>query len=463
MLLDGLVANPTVPFRSLPLMTVEDRQQLLVDFNDTRVSLATDTCIHHLFEAQVECSPDAVALDFEGSTLTYRQLNARSNQLAHQLRALGVVPESRVALCVERSLEMVVGLLGILKAGGAYVPLDPSYPADRLRFMLEDSSARVLLTQRPLLESLSSVLSAGPASHVLCLDSAEELLSLPDSNPTPLASPSNLAYVIYTSGSTGRPKGAMNAHHAVCNRLLWMRSLVPDASSERVLQKTPFSFDVSVWEFFWPLSSGARLVLARPGGHREPAYLRNLISTRALTTVHFVPSMLQAFLDDTDDFSACASVRRICCSGEALPPSLRDRCLALLPFAQLHNLYGPTEAAVEVTHWHCLPGDSRRLVPIGFPIANTRMYVLDALMQPQPVGVPGELFIAGVQVARGYLDRPALTAEKFIPDPFSDSPGARLYRTGDLARFLSDGSIDFLGRLDFQVKIRGFRIELGRD
>ncbi|WP_164019479.1 non-ribosomal peptide synthase/polyketide synthase, partial [Pyxidicoccus trucidator] len=456
-LLEGVLSEPEQRIAELPLLTNAERQQVLVEWNDTRAPLGADTCIHHLFEAQVRRAPDAPALGFEGSWLSYRELDARSNQLAHHLRSLGVGPEVRVGLCAERSLELVVGLFAILKAGGAYVPLDPSYPRQRLEWMLEDARPAVILAQPALLARLPEA----PAAFVVPLALEDEALrGLPTHAPASLSTPDSLAYVIFTSGSTGRPKGAMNAHRAVCNRLLWIQHADGLGPQDIVLQKTPYSFDVSVWEFFWPLTSGARLVLARPGGHQEPDYLVRLISEQRVTITHFVPSMLQHFLEQPG-LEKCSSLRRVMCSGEALSPELAQRCLQRLPSAQLHNLYGPTEAAVEVTAFHCLPQHGRRAIPIGRPIANTVIRLLDAHLRPVPAGVPGELFIGGIQVGRGYLARPELTAERFIPDPFASEPGARLYRTGDKARWLPDGNIEYLGRLDFQVKVRGLRIELG--
>ncbi|WP_415835650.1 amino acid adenylation domain-containing protein, partial [Corallococcus soli] len=456
-LLEAAVTAPDTRLSALPLLTEAERQQVLVKWNDTRAPLPADTCIHHLFEAQVQRTPDAPALGFEGASLSYRELDARSNQLAHHLRTLGVGPEVRVGLCAERSLELVVGLFAILKAGGAYVPLDPSYPRERLEWMLEDSRPAVLLAQPALLTRLPE--SAGATVVPLRLDD-EALRALPTHAPVSLSSPDTLAYVIFTSGSTGRPKGAMNAHSAVCNRLLWMQQAYALSSQDVVLQKTPYSFDVSVWEFFWPLMVGARLVIARPGGHQEPDYLARLICEQRVTTAHFVPSMLQHFLE-LPGLEQCASLRRVVCSGEALSPELAQRCLQRLPSAQLHNLYGPTEAAVDVTAFHVTPNHGLRSLPIGRPIANTVIRILDAHLRPVPTGVPGELFIGGVQVGRGYLSRPHLTAERFIPDAFASEAGARLYRTGDKARWLADGNIEYLGRLDFQVKVRGLRIELG--
>ena len=455
-LLDAGVRDPEQRVLDLALMPPEERHRILVEWNDTRRPRAEGDALHRLIEVQVDRTPDAVAVSFEGEALTYRELDRRANQLARYLRARGVGSDVLVALCSERSLEMVVGLLGILKAGGAYVPLDPEYPRERLEYMLADAAAPVLLTQA----RIAAGLPYGGAA-VVCLDSEWDEVAREDSERLDVAvEGSGLAYVIYTSGSTGRPKGAMNTHAAVCNRLLWMQEAYGLDASDRVLQKTPFSFDVSVWEFFWPLITGARLVMARPGGHREPAYLTGVIERERITTLHFVPSMLRPFLEEPGLVESCTSLRRVFCSGEALPPDLRDRFFSCVG-AELHNLYGPTEAAVDVTAWACLREDTRPLVPIGRPIANARMYVLDARLRPVPTGVSGELYIGGDPLARGYWQRPELTAERFIPDAFAPAAGARMYRTGDKARFLADGSLEYLGRLDDQVKVRGFRIELG--
>ncbi|MFL5351286.1 amino acid adenylation domain-containing protein, partial [Archangium sp.] len=455
--LEAAVAQPETPLSELPLLTRAEKHQLLTGFNGPRADYPRDVCLHQLIQAQVERTPDALALTFEGQSLTYRELDSRANQLAWHLRSLGVGPESRVGLCLERSPEMVVALLATLKAGGAYVPLDPAYPQERLGWMLEDASPTVLLVQERLLSRLPA-----QGAHVVCLDSGwDEIASRPSHTP-PLQSTANgLAYIIFTSGSTGRPKGAMNEHHPVVNRLLWMQEEYKLEARDVVLQKTPFSFDVSVWEFFWPLMQGARLVLAKPGGHQDPNYLANLIAQERVTTLHFVPSMLKVFLEEPNLEQRCVSLRRVVCSGEALPVEFQDQCLQRLPHAELHNLYGPTEAAVDVTYYACKPGQSLRSVPIGRPVANTQIHILDARLQPVPVGVHGELYIGGVQVGRGYRARPHLTAERFIPDPFSSTPGARMYRTGDVARWLPDGNIEYMGRADFQVKIRGLRIELG--
>ena len=452
-LLEAAVSDPDRRISDLPLLTAAERTQVLVEWNATERSYP-ETTIHRLIEEQVRRTPDAVALAFEDRTMSYGELNRRANQLARHLRGLGVGPNTLVGLCIERSFEMVVGLLGILKSGGAYVPVDPGYPPDRQSYMIEDSRALVLLTQASLAEGLS-----GSGARVVVLDAGwEEIGRHPDGDLEGGSGPGDLAYVIYTSGSTGKPKGAMNEHRAVCNRLLWMQDTYGLMTPDRVLQKTPFSFDVSVWEFFWPLMTGARLVIARPEGHKDPSYLVQRIREEGITTLHFVPSMLRVFLE-AEGVEECSSVKRVICSGEALPYELQERFFDRLAVAELHNLYGPTEAAVDVTYWPCERRSARKIVPIGRPVANTQMYVLDAGMNPVPVGIPGELYIGGVQVGRGYWGRPELTAERFIPDPFV--PGGRLYKTGDLARWLPDGVIEYLGRNDFQVKVRGLRIELG--
>ncbi|SDE77108.1 amino acid adenylation domain-containing protein [Myxococcus virescens] len=456
-LLEAVVRDPQTRIQALPMLPDDEQQQVLKGFQGREMAPASEVTIHALMEAQVARTPDAVAVAFESERLTYRELDAKANQVAHHLRGLGVAPESLVGVCLERSVDMVVALLGVLKAGAAYVPVDPAYPKERLGWMLEDTGASVLLTH----EKWKSVLPPS-AARVVCLDSAAgEVAKQPVTKPAVQVGPESLAYVIFTSGSTGRPKGAMNAHGGVVNRLKWMQEEYGLGGTDVVLQKTPFSFDVSVWEFFWPLLAGAKLVVARPGGHQEPAYLVKLMKAEGVTTVHFVPSMLRAFVEEPG-LEGLGSLRRVVCSGEALSAELVKKAYARLPApVGVHNLYGPTEAAVDVTYWPCPRGEDFHRVPIGRPVANTVLYVLDTHGQPAPVGIPGELHIGGVQVGRGYWQRPQLTAERFIPDAFSGIPGARLYRTGDVARWLPDGTLEYLGRADFQVKLRGFRIELG--
>ncbi|MBE9178535.1 amino acid adenylation domain-containing protein [Oculatella sp. LEGE 06141] len=470
-LLESIVANPQQRLSDLSLLTPEEYHQLVVAWNQTTREYDDNSCIHHLIEAQVKQTPDAIALTFENQQLTYRELNHRANQLAHYLQAQGLQPDTLVGLCLERSLEMVIGILAVLKAGGAYVPIDPTYPSERLAFMLRDAQVPILLTQARFVHALPEV----PA-HCICLDGDwEAIAAYPTTNPQSSVTLNHLAYVIYTSGSTGQPKGAMNTHVGLCNRLRWMQEAYHLTPIDCVLQKTPFSFDVSVWEFLWTLMTGARLVVAKPGGHQDSTYLARLIAAERITTLHFVPSMLQIFLEEPN-LSDCRNVRQMMCSGEALSTELQHRCLERLP-AALHNLYGPTEAAIDVTHWTCQRQDTGSSVPIGRPIANTQIDLLDKAGNPVPIGVPGEVHIGGVGLARGYWNRPDLTAEKFIPNPFlkandkrqTDSlsvtvtplQSSRLYKTGDLARYRPDGTIEFLGRLDHQVKVRGFRIELG--
>jgi len=466
-LLEAIVANPQKQIWQLPLLSEVEQQQLLVEWNDTQIEYPQDKCIHQLFEEQVERTPDAVAVVFENQQLTYHQLNSRANQLAHYLKFLGVGADVLVGICVERSLEMIVGLLGILKAGGAYVPIDPEYPTERLSFMLENAQVPVLLTQQRLLEKLPQ-----HQAQVVCLDTDAFVISQ-SSQDNALAQltvgiapvqATNLAYVIYTSGSTGQPKGVMLSHRNLCNHMSWMQTTFPLTEKDKVLQKTPFSFDASVWEFYAPLLVGGQLLLAQPGAHADPTYLLKLIAQQQVTTVQFVPSLLQILIEQ-GGLETCHSLKQIFCGGEVLPVALQEKVLSNLNVI-LHNLYGPTEACIDATFWTCKQGIERQVVPIGRPIANTQIYILDKYLQLVPVGVPGELHIGGAGLARGYLNRPELTKEKFIPNPFTNSKfkiqnSKLLYKTGDLARYLQDGTIEYLGRIDNQVKIRGFRIELG--
>ncbi|ATQ76400.1 hypothetical protein CR152_19100 [Massilia violaceinigra] len=432
------------------LLQPAERDRQLVQWNDTAKAYPGPQTLVAALDAQLAASPDAPALLYEGVTLTYVQLHARANRLAHALRAEGVGRESIVGVCMERSVDMVVALVGIAKAGAAYLPLDPELPAARIAFMLDDAKTPLVLTQAALLERLPKTVAAR------CLDAAW-LDAYPQSAPAEISQPSDLAYVIYTSGSTGQPKGVLTEHAALMNRLHWMQDSFAIGAQDRVLQKTPYSFDVSVWEFFWPLMSGACLVMARPGGHQDSGYLAELVRQAGITTLHFVPSMLQAFVAEPG-LAACTSLRQVFCSGEALPYDLQQRFCKAHP-ARLINLYGPTEAAIDVSVWHCDPASALRFVPIGKPIANLQLYVLDEAMQLLPQGAVGELYIGGAGLARAYLNRPELNAERFVAHPFRD--GARLYRTGDRCRFLADGSIAYLGRFDHQVKLRGLRIELG--
>ncbi|SDH80191.1 non-ribosomal peptide synthase domain TIGR01720/amino acid adenylation domain-containing protein [Paraburkholderia steynii] len=463
--IEAFIADPHALLGSVSIATQDDCTQL-ARFNDTAHTWRDEQqlALHRQFERHAAATPNAIALDFIDATanrtrVTYAELDDHANRVAAALLNAGVKADSVVALCVERSIDMVVALFGVLKAGAAYLPVDPDYPADRIAYLLDDAQPAVVLTQRALHARVVASIRSGSA-HVLCVEGLDAKAAL----ETPIAvEPDQLAYLIYTSGSTGKPKGAGNTHRALANRIAWMQDAYRLTPQDVVLHKTPFGFDVSVWEFVWPLSVGATLAIAAPGDHRDPARLASAIATFGVTTLHFVPSMLGAFLGHLKDFDAaaqCTSIARIVASGEALSPELVARARVLLPQAQLHNLYGPTEAAIDVSHWTCTEADAQAVaVPIGKPIANIQLHALDASLHPLPAGAIGELYLGGVGLARGYLGRAALTAERFIPDPFT--PGARLYRTGDLVCRRADGVFDYLGRADQQVKLRGLRIEPG--
>ncbi|MFD7409657.1 amino acid adenylation domain-containing protein [Streptomyces sp. NPDC059866] len=440
---------------SVDLLSEGERHRVLEEWNDTATPVPCAT-VPELFQAQAHATPDATALIADGTHTTYDDLNTRANRLARLLTEHGVGPEHIVALALPRSPELVVALLAVLKAGAAYLPVDTGYPVERIRFMVEDARPTLVLTH-----TTTSALWPEDTPTVLLDDPALQarLAALDTTDPATAPDPAHPAYVIYTSGSTGTPKGVTVPHSGVVNRLRWMQSEYGLGADDRVLQKTPAGFDVSVWEFFWPLLQGASLVLAKPDGHKDARYLAGLVESEGVTTVHFVPSMLDAFLSEPSA-ERCVSLRRVFCSGEALPAHLVTRFHSVLP-AQLHNLYGPTEATVDVTFHPCTTDSDPHIAPpIGWPIANTRVYVLDAGLRPVPPGVPGELYIAGAGLARGYLNRPGLTAERFTADPYGPA-GARMYRTGDLASWNADGTLRYLGRTDDQVKLRGFRIELG--
>jgi amino acid adenylation domain-containing protein/non-ribosomal peptide synthase protein (TIGR01720 family) len=451
-LLFGIVESPHALMAQLPMLGDAERRQVLHDWNNTYVPYPSGLCLHDLLAAQVRATPHAIAVRYEGEQLTYAELDRRARRLAHVLRGHGVGPDVVVGVCLQRSLEMVVALMGILQAGGAYLPLDPDYPPDRVRFMAQDAGVRLVLSAGAL------AIQCEEFAPVIIIDNASLAEGVVPDRISSGVLPQHAAYVIYTSGSTGRPKGVVNTHEGIVNRLQWMQQAYRLTAEDRVLQKTPFSFDVSVWEFFWPLMTGAPLVVARPQGHQDPHYLAKVIEQESITVLHFVPSMLQAFLGAAD-LRQCRSLRAVMASGEALSAEIQNACLEGLPQAHLHNLYGPTEAAVDVSYWACERSGPAVPVPIGKPIDNVELYVLDHALEPQPSGIPGELYIGGVALARGYWGRAALTAQRFMPDPFK--AGERLYRTGDLARWRGDGTLEFLGRLDHQVKIRGFRIELG--
>ncbi len=456
---------------SLAMLSETETDYLLNGLNDTQSDYPADKCLHELFEKQAEEYPQRIALVFEGTELSYGELNARSNRLAHYLRAEhGVGPECLVGICMERSLEMVIAILGIHKAGGAYVPLDPGYPAGRLAYMLEDTDMGLVLSQSGVSDALNGYV--GKRVYLDGLGDTSRNLPAPFDlygvDDIPVATigvtPTNMAYVIYTSGSTGKPKGVMVEHGGVVNKIYWRNHQYPMQADDRLLQKTPYSFDVSIWEFFWPLTAGGCLVLAKPEGHKDPDYIKALLEQEAITIVHFVPSMLQTYIEVTDcQFSG--SVRYLFCSGEALGVEEVRQIHRKAPNIALNNLYGPTEASIEVTEFDTSLIGEMQHVPIGKAIHNIQVYVLDGEMNPVPEGCAGELHIGGVCLARGYLNRPDLTAESFVKNPFyvpgKSSSSERLYKTGDLVRFLPKGNLTFLGRIDHQVKIRGYRIELG--
>jgi amino acid adenylation domain-containing protein len=417
--------------------------------------LSSELHLAGLVERQAARTPEAVAVWYGGAALTYAELDAASSQLARLLINRGAGPERIVPIALHRSAELVVALLAVLKSGAAYLPVDPGYPAERVALMLADTAPVCVVTRAEVAGELPRGVPA------VVLDRPELVAELAALPTDPLGAggrkPLHPAYVMFTSGSTGRPKGVCVPHAAIVNRLLWMQDEFGLSGTDSVLQKTPFSFDVSVWEFFWPLLRGARLVVAKPGGHQDPAYLAELIAAEKITTIHFVPAMLDAFMDAVDPL-ACASLTRVICSGEALTRRQQDRFMT--EFGRpLFNLYGPTETCVDSTAWACAAGDEGP-VPIGRPIANTQVFVLDGSLRPVPAGVEGELYIAGTGLARGYLGQAGLTAERFVACPF-EGQGERMYRTGDLVRWRADGVLEFIGRADGQVKVRGFRVELG--
>jgi amino acid adenylation domain-containing protein len=480
-LLAGILARPEQCIWELPLLTRAERQQLVVDWNATQVDFPANQCLHTLFEAQVARTPDVVALiapimgtehdlgQHENASVTYAALNCRANQVAQHLRMLQVGPDVRVGICMERAPDLVVVLLAILKAGAAYVPLDPAYPQERLAFMLDDAQISVLFTQGHLLQRLPSY-----AGRVLCLERDWPTISQRGRENLGRATTSEQpAYIIYTSGSTGQPKGVQISHRAICNRLLWGQSAYPLNERDCVIQIASFSFDISIWELFGPLLAGGRVVLPAPSAQQDAVQLVKLMAAHGVTVAHFVPSMLQMILD-VGPSEADAQLRGVLFGGEALTAELQAALAAQLT-TDLQHMYGPTEASISATAWLCLAGSHMPSAAIGRPIANTQIYLLDGHGQPVPIGVWGEIHIGGAGLAQGYLNRPDLTAERFIPNPFATtndelaarpvilrpSSGVRLYRTGDLARYHPDGMLQFLGRTDRQVKIRGIRIELG--
>jgi amino acid adenylation domain-containing protein len=456
----------------LPVLPEEGYRRIVYEWNRTEAEYPADKTAAELFEEQTERTPGRTAVVYGSARLTYRELNERANKLARYLTGkYGIGPDDLVALCLDRSEYMLIAILGILKAGGAYVPIAPDYPDERIGYILEDTGAKAVLAGEIYRERLATLF--GDNRGLESIDTAafwETLEGEAETNPQRKTGPRNLAYVIYTSGTTGQPKGVMLEHRGLVNRIFWMNSEYPLRETDRILQKTAYTFDVSVWELTWAIFYGARIVFAQPEGHKDSVYLAELIEREQITVIHFVPSMLSVFEEtvggDERLRGSCESLRYIFCSGEALTLQQVKESQRLFGGAEIHNLYGPTEASIDVLYYDCNDRDIQEVL-IGKPIYNTTMYILDDEKKPVPVGAAGELYIGGVGVARGYLNKPELTAEKFIANPYqSEEEKARgyngmLYRTGDLVRYMPDGNIEYLGRNDFQVKIRGFRIELG--
>jgi amino acid adenylation domain-containing protein len=456
--LEAIVANPELRVAQIPLLMPEEWQRLVIDWNATAATYSRDATLAQLFEEQVARTPNEVALNFGDMHLTYTELNRRANQLAHYLRRLGVAPEDPVGIYVERSLAQVVAILGIVKSGGAYVPLDPDYPLERLQFMLEDSGAQILLTQRRIRE-----LPADYTGKIVIIDGdAAEFACEPSHDPVGITSADQAAYVIYTSGSTGTPNGVIGLHRGAVNRCAWMWRAYPFRDGEVCCLKTRFSFVDSVWEIFGPLLQGVRMVAIPDAIVQDPERLVETLASSGVTRLVVVPSLLRALLDSVTDLAARLPALELwITSGEALPYELFARFRVALPDCRLLNLYGSSEISADVTACELTLDGRPERVSIGRPIANTKIYVLDEVQNPVPVGVPGELYVGGDGLARGYWRRPDLTADRFVPDPFSHTPGSQLFRTGDRARYWADGEIEFLGRTDSQLKLRGFRIESG--
>jgi len=451
--LQKAVRQCDAPLSHLPVMTKPTLEQLISTSTGPDI-LRPDLCLHHYIEEQVLRTPDTPALTFENRHLTYGEMNEQANQLAIWLIDQGVRPGDLVGLCLERSFDLVIALLAVMKSGRAYVPLDPTLPRDRLDFMVGDASPKVILCDNQCLQIFANM--STPA-----IDLQNLMIECQDShagNPSVSLKGDDLIHVIYTSGSTGVPKGVTSCHAGALNRLLWGQEKYPLTDRDVLLQKTPYSFDVSVWELFWPLMQGARLVIAKPGGHKDPNYLAEIVDEQGITKIHFVPSMLDLFLDEKPKGS-CTRLEHVICSGEALTPRLRQKFFQHFE-CLLTNLYGPTEASIEVTYQDCYAEDEGA-VPIGRPISNVDIFILDENRLPVPMGVVGELHIGGVALAQGYLNRPDLTQDRFITLPDGPLKGRRLYKTGDLARYTSSGLIEYLGRTDHQIKLRGVRIELG--
>jgi amino acid adenylation domain-containing protein len=453
-LLTGAAADPNLRVSELPLLSGAERTRAAVEWNATATAHSLEICLHEVVEAQVERTPDAIAVIAGETVLTFAGLNRRADVLAGHLRSLGVRPDTPVGVFVPRSADLVVAMLAVLKAGGAYVPLDAVYPPDRLRYILEVSGATVLLTSDSTPSKLGQHAAAEINIERIHLDGCAPRLGHVEN-----ATSSNLAYILYTSGSTGRPKGVMVEHRSVVNHMLWMQARFPIGAGDRVLQRTPVSFDASVWEFYAPLVAGATLVMAPVQLHFNHAELARTIREQHITILQLVPSLLRLLLEE-DQFRDCIRLKRVFCGGEPLTGELRNRFFSVLPTAELCNLYGPTEACIDATYHVARPSDVGRNVPIGRPISNMRAYIVDEHANIVPVGVQGELLLAGPGLSRGYLNQSELTAARFVCNPFDRDPYSRMYRTGDRCKYLPGGEIEYLGRVDTQVKVRGFRVEL---
>jgi amino acid adenylation domain-containing protein len=454
-ILSAVIANPDERISELPLLTEGERHEIVVEWNDSRADYPLEICVHQVIEAAAEESPHAVAVVFEQKQLTYGELNRRSNQLAHYLRRQNVGVETLVGVLMEHSVELIVGMLAIMKAGGAYVALDPEYPAERLASMLENAHAPVLLTQRRLLNRLPET-----DAEVICADRLwREIAQESEANPVSGVAADNIAIVLYTSGSTGKPKGVMMTHRGTCNHIFWAQDNFPLAETDSMPFKYSVCFDASVFEILYPLFAKARLVIVPQSLHKDVASLVNFISRNKITTIDIPTPMLPVLMEDSN-FLKCESLRQITCASDSMSVEVKERYFAAVGKPLVH-FYGPCEASIGSTFNICRPGGESTIVSVGKPVANTQIYTLDPTLQPMPVGLTGEIYVGGVGVTRGYLNKPDVTAERFIPDPFSQEPGARIYKTGDRGRYRPDGNLEFAGRMDHQVKIRGYRIELG--
>ena len=443
-LLKAMVADDTQVVDRLPMLDATERHRVLYDWNETRTEFPSDKCVHELFAQQAAKTPAAIAVKYEDQELTYAELNEHANQVANHLISLNVQPDTFIGLCLERGVGMLISMLGILKAGAAYLPIDPDYPEERLRHVVKAAGIEIVLTQAGPLHALQTI----PACTLIDVENDWPRIARQGTgNPAVPVTPANLAYGIFTSGSSGSPKAVAISHSALCNHMMWMSQTFELNNNDRILQKTPYTFDASVWEFYAPLLHGGMLVMARPGGHMEMDYLVETVQKEEITILQVVPSVLE-LLSKEPGFAQCATLRILFSGGEALGEKVAADVANKFGF-NLVNLYGPTEATIDATYWKVQPGASRKPA-IGKPVFNTQVYVLDENMEPVPIGVGGELYIGGAGLAQGYLGWPELTAEKFVPNPFSKD-GARLYRTGDRVRWRADGNLEFIGRIDNQV------------